>query len=195
MATAARRYHHGNLREALLERAERTLAERGAQALSLRELARDAGVSHGAPRRHFADKQALLEALAQSGFERLGAGLSAAGAGAGPGFHARLLAVARAYARFASDHAALLELMFASKHRPDAAEGLRSASVAAFAAPRRVIADGQAAGEVRPGDLDRVASGAWAAVHGAGAMVAAGLAGPEVVDDAVAVVVDGLRPR
>ena len=74
----ARPYHHGNLRSELLEQAERVLADRGAGALSLRELAREIGVSHAAPRRHFADKQALLDALAEDGFDRLGAELRAA---------------------------------------------------------------------------------------------------------------------
>ena len=195
IATGARPYHHGNLRQALLDRAERTLADRGVQALSLRELARDAGVSHAAPRRHFPDKQALLEALAESGFVRLADELSAAAAGAGPEFHARLLSVARAYVRFATDHAALLELMFASKHRPDAAESLRAASTQAFAAPLAVVADGQASGDVVPGDLDGIAQAAWATVHGVASMVAAGMAGERLIDDAVALLVDGLRPR
>ena len=70
MTATARPYHHGNLRPALLGAAERALA-RGRE-LSLRELAREIGVSHAAPRRHFADKQALLDALALDGFERLG---------------------------------------------------------------------------------------------------------------------------
>src|SRR5690348_14709991 len=109
---AARAYHHGNLRTALLEAAEKTLRERGVQALSLRELAREAGVSHGAPRRHFADRQALLDALAGAGFERLGAELRAAAAGAGEDFESRLRAIAAAYVRFATEDAALLELMF-----------------------------------------------------------------------------------
>ena len=81
--TTARSYHHGNLRAALLERAEAVLAEGGE--LSLRELARQVGVSHAAPRRHFPDKQALLDALAMDGFERLGAELSAALAAADAG--------------------------------------------------------------------------------------------------------------
>ena len=59
-----RPYHHGNLRQALLAQAERTVRERGVQELSLRELAREVGVSHAAPRRHFPDRQALLDALA-----------------------------------------------------------------------------------------------------------------------------------
>ena len=80
-----RPYHHGNLRSELLACAERALGEGGLAQLSLRELARQAGVSHAAPRRHFADKQALLDALAQDGFERLGRELRAAIDGAGDG--------------------------------------------------------------------------------------------------------------
>src|SRR2546423_10657820 len=86
--TASRRYHHGSLRAALLERAEQVVTERGVHALSLRELAREVGVSHGAPRRHFAGRQALLDALALEGFERLGRALRAALDGAGDRFDA-----------------------------------------------------------------------------------------------------------
>ena len=89
---AARTYHHGNLRAALLDEAERSLSRRGASELSLRELARAVGVSHAAPRRHFPDKQALLDALAEDGFERLGRVLRDALAAAGPAFDARLRA-------------------------------------------------------------------------------------------------------
>src|SRR3954451_23122276 len=113
---ATRPYHHGNLRAELLERAVEVVSERGVDALSLRELARDVGVSHAAPRRHFADRQALLDAVAQSGFDRLGAELRAAADGAGEDFTARLQATALAYVRFATEDAALLELMFAGKH-------------------------------------------------------------------------------
>src|SRR5580704_19303956 len=66
-----RPYHHGHLRDTLLAEAERTLREQGVEQLSLRDLARQAGVSHAAPRRHFADRQALLGALAAAGFLRL----------------------------------------------------------------------------------------------------------------------------
>src|SRR5450755_2150985 len=95
-----RPYHHGNLRTALLQQAERTLRERGVQELSLRELAREVGVSHGAPRRHFPDRQALLDALAEAGFARLGTELRQAVDGAGEDFQARLQATATAYVRF-----------------------------------------------------------------------------------------------
>src|ERR1700743_3241233 len=68
---ADRPYHHGHLRDTLLAEAERTLREQGVEQLSLRDLARQLGVSHAAPRRHFADRQALLDALAGAGFARL----------------------------------------------------------------------------------------------------------------------------
>ena len=70
--------------------------------LSLRELARQVGVSHGAPRRHFSDRQALLDALAEAGFARLGGELRTAADGAGEDFEARLQATGGAYVRFAT---------------------------------------------------------------------------------------------
>jgi AcrR family transcriptional regulator len=180
-------YHHGNLRAALLDEAERRL---GDGELSLRELARAVGVSHGAPRRHFADKQALLDALAEGGFARLGRALEADG----QDFTSRLAALARAYVRFATEHAALLELMFAGKHRsPD----LEAAADRAFAAPLALIADGQAAGEVVAGDPERVANVAFAAVHGLAALAGAGVLEVDdaLVTETVERLVLGLRPR
>ena len=159
MAVSQRPYHHGNLRAALLARAEETLSQEGAGELSLRELARQVGVSHAAPRRHFPDKRALLDALAEDGFERLGRDLREAIDAAGERFEDRLLAFAQAYVAFATRHAALLELMFAGKHRPGAAESLRAAADRAFEAPLALIAEGQAAGEVVPGESS--ASRSW----------------------------------
>src|SRR3954470_6569087 len=127
-AAPVRPYHHGNLRAELLRCAERTLDAGGVQPLSLRELARELGVSHAAPRRHFAGKQALLDALAEDGFERLGRAMAAATEDAGPAVADRLRAIAGTYVRFATEHAALLELMYAGKHRPGAAESLREAA-------------------------------------------------------------------
>ena len=66
-------YHHGKLREALLARAREVIEEAGVEGLSLRQLARDLGVSHAAPGKHFRDKQALLDALALDGFRSMNA--------------------------------------------------------------------------------------------------------------------------
>jgi AcrR family transcriptional regulator len=185
-------YHHGDLRRALLAEAERRLATGGE--LSLRELARATGVSHAAPRRHFPDKQALLDALALQGLARLGAALDAAIAGAAPTFTARLTAMARAYVAFATEHPALLELAFAGKHR-DAAIG--AAAEAAFAGALALVADAQAAGEVVPGE--DVAATAWATIHGVAALATGGMLDPAALDALVPETIEhlvlGLRPR
>ena len=190
--SAARTYHHGNLRAALLASAEEALA--AGEDLSLRELARRVGVSHAAPRRHFTDKQALLDALAEDGFERLGTLLAVSATG--PDFSRRLLAFARAYVAFAVEHAALLELMFAGKHR---SEGVRAASERAFEGPLAMIVDAQEAGEVVPGTLEEVATVALASLHGLAAMVNNGMLEAAALDEIVPAAVErlelGLRPR
>jgi AcrR family transcriptional regulator len=180
-----RPYHHGNLRSALLEQAERTVRERGVQELSLRELARDVGVSHAAPRRHFADRQALLDALAETGFERLGAELRGAFDAAGDDFEARLRATAAAYVRFATRDAALLELMFAGKHREEFG-ALHEAADRAFAILLELIEQGQAEGALEPGEPERVGLVLFATVQGIAALVTAGIVVPEQVDGLVA---------
>jgi AcrR family transcriptional regulator len=198
--TTARPYHHGNLREALLAAGERALESGGAQNLSLRELAREVGVSHAAPRRHFADRQALLDALALAGFERLGAALADAITSAGPDFDARLLALTRAYVAYATEHPALVELMFASKHQAGAAPELAQAADVAFAPALAAVAEGQAAGAVVGGDPERVAKVAFAAIHGLVALANNGMLDDDLslegfLEEAVERLVAGLRPR
>ena len=192
--TTARSYHHGNLRAELLEHAEAVLAEGGE--LSLRELARQVGVSHAAPRRHFPDKQALLDALALDGFERLGAALTDALVAADPGLRGRLLAFGLTYVRFATEHAALLELMYAGKH---ARQDVLAASNEAFAAAFGLFHAGQAAGEIVAGDPERLGTVAFASLHGLAAMVNGGLLDTAGLDEMVTETVDrlvlGLAPR
>jgi AcrR family transcriptional regulator len=184
-AVAERPYHHGNLRTALLEQAERTVRERGIQELSLRELARDVGVSHGAPRRHFPDRQALLDALALAGFERLGTELRDATDGAGDGFRARVQATATAYIRFATRDAALLELMFAGKHKQPSGE-LQRAAESAFAVMLELIDQGQREGALDSGEPERVGLVLFATIQGIAALVTAGMVAPEQLDELVA---------
>jgi AcrR family transcriptional regulator len=180
-----RPYHHGNLRAALLEQAERTVRERGVQDLSLRELAREVGVSHAAPRRHFPDRQALLDALADAGFARLGASLRTAVDGAGEEFEPRLRATAAAYIKFATRDAALLELMFASKHG-DQSGALNEAAERAFAVLLELIAQGQAEGALEPGDPERVGLVLFATIQGIAALVSGGIVVPDQLDELVA---------
>ena len=204
---ADRPYHHGDLRSALLTSAERTLAERGPAALSLRELAREAGVSHAAPGRHFQDKQALLDALALSGFQRLQADLEEAGeavrqagntrSGAGPDTEAYLLALARAYMGFALPNAALLDLMYARKHDSDISDQLAAAVSDLLTIVLNAIAEGQRAGEITEGDPGSIAFTVASALHGFGSFSADNSAG-DVDEDLETVVhhlISGLAPR
>jgi AcrR family transcriptional regulator len=166
MKASPRPYHHGNLREALLRAAEKALETGGPQSISLRELSRELGVSHTSPRRHFADKQALLDALALRGFERFDEVLARALGQRGQDFKGRLTKMARAYVGFALKHPALLSLMFEAKHRPDAPREILEASEKAFSRAPATFAEGQAAGEVVPGDPTRLAIVVFSALLG-----------------------------
>jgi AcrR family transcriptional regulator len=181
-----RPYHHGNLRTALLVRAERTVREHGVDQLSLRELARQVGVSHGAPRRHFPDRQALLDAVAEAGFERLGAELRLALEGASEDFEARLRATAVAYVRFATRDAALLELMFAGKNREQQSGSLHDAAERAFSIMLELIERGQADGILEPGDPERVGLVLFATIQGIAALVTGGIVQADQLDELVA---------
>lgn len=107
----SRPYHHGDLRAALIAEGLRMLAERDLDALSLREVARNVGVSATAVYRHFSDKEALMTALAQEGLRRLAAAQHAAADAAGGG-KAGFAATGRAYVRFALANPALFRLIF-----------------------------------------------------------------------------------
>jgi AcrR family transcriptional regulator len=184
-----RPYHHGRLRAELLVEAGRTLREQGIEALSLRDLARQAGVSHAAPRRHFADRQALLDALAEAGFARLGDEVRTAIDGAGENYDARLRAAVTAYVRFATQDAALLDLMFAAKGaRQDAVAPESSAPL--FATVADLIDEGQQAGRLPPGDPERLRLLLAAILAGIAALVTSGRARPgqteALITDAVA---------
>jgi AcrR family transcriptional regulator len=148
-------YHHGNLRTTLLTAAEQTLRERGIEQVSLRDLARQAGVSHGAPSRHFHDRQALLDALATAGFVRLGDEIAAAIENAGDDFAAQLRAVAASYVRFAVDDAALLELMITSR-KADGPDALTKAPERPYAILTELLQHGRETGKLRHGDPERL---------------------------------------
>jgi AcrR family transcriptional regulator len=196
---ATRPYHHGDLRAALLRAAELALESTGSEDLSLRELSRELGVSNMAPRRHFANKQALLDALALEGFERLGAVLNRAIADREQNFDARIVKLARAHVRFATKHPALIRLMFSAKHRADAPGDLIAASHLALASGPATVADGQVSGAVVQGDPARLALVVFSAVEGLVALSTNGQFGgvslDRLVEEIVAQIILGLRPR
>ncbi|WP_306365770.1 TetR/AcrR family transcriptional regulator [Nocardiopsis sp. CC223A] len=191
-----RPYHHGDLRAALLAGAERALAARGPAALSLRELAREAGVSHAAPSRHFRDKRALLDALALSGFERLTAQLTAAAAAPGD-TRSGLLAMARVYVAFALRNAALLDLMYSRKHDPESSEELTAAVERLLDTMMGIITEGQRTGEIAAGDPSVIAFTMAATLHGFASLNST--TAPEEADALLPGVIDvlatGLLPR
>ncbi|MFD8812587.1 TetR/AcrR family transcriptional regulator [Streptomyces sp. NPDC059627] len=194
----SRPYHHGDLRAALLAGAERTLREKGTAALSLRELARDTGVSHAAPGRHFKDKQALLDALTLSGFERLNQALAAANR-PDTALEPRMTALARAYVTFAVDNPELLELMYSRKHDPDLGTELAASAELSLGSFVQLVADAQQRGEIVQGDPEAVTLAAAAGVHGLAALATNGTLRPDVVlaglEQHIHLLLHGLKPR
>ncbi|MDI1452106.1 TetR/AcrR family transcriptional regulator [Polyangium sp. 6x1] len=146
-----RPYHHGDLPRALREGALALIEERGPMGFTLRELARRVGVSHAAPYRHFADKRALLTALAAEGAHRLADAVDAALTAAGPDLRARFLAAAHAYVRFAMDHPGYFQAMFSTDADPNdpAHVNGRERSLGLL---YRYIAEAQAAGYFGEGE-------------------------------------------
>lgn len=199
MKTTKRPYHHGDLRSALLRAAELALESGGSDSLSLRELSRSLGVSYTAPRRHFANKQALLDALALEGFERLGATLDRAVAGRSEGFDLRMTKLARTYVRWAMKHSALIRLMVTAKHKADAPSTLVEASNRALSAGPLTIVDGQASGAVVQGDPLRLALAVFSAAEGLIAICTNGEFDGVPIDRLVVEIVQqiiaGIRPR
>ena len=106
-APATNTYHHGALRQALLQRAAEVIENDGIEALTLRGLARDLGVSHAAPNRHFRNKEELLATLAASAYEQMSAATLDAADAAGDDPWVRLNAMGRGYLRWALEHRAL----------------------------------------------------------------------------------------
>ncbi|MFR9776955.1 TetR/AcrR family transcriptional regulator [Micromonospora sp. MS34] len=169
--TTTRGYHHGDLRRALLEAAVQAIGESGPAALSLRDLARRAGVSHAAPAHHFGDKAGLLTALAVEGFDLLGAALDRAGGD--------LLEAGVAYVHFAVGHRAHFEVMFS----PDLYRADDPALVAARTRAGAALRGGVAALPGPPREPDRDALAAWSIVHGFATLWLAGALPPSVGAD------------
>ena len=138
MSTSKRRkvaYHHGDLRASVLRAASELLEKKGVDGLSLRDVARRAGVSHNAPYRHFPSRGALLAALAADGFERFGEELAAAERAGG------LRARGEAYIRFALAHPRRFRLMFGSGLDLSSDENLQEQATRAFGGLQQAISE------------------------------------------------------
>jgi AcrR family transcriptional regulator len=204
MAPAIRKprhsYHHGDLKEALVEAAAAIVRTNGVSALTLREVAGRTGVSPAAPYRHFPDRRALIAAVAERGFERLGqammAGMQSAGGRAG------FKQVAIAYVRFGLDNPAEYRVMFG----PELADSsdfpsLQQTGRAVLGGVAGAVSGLQAAGLVGPGDPSLIAAALWSTLHGLVMLVLDGQTehiapDPDVlVEEATRIVMFGIAPR
>jgi AcrR family transcriptional regulator len=156
-------YHHGRLRQTLIETAVKTIAQRGVDALSLRELAARAGVSPGAPYHHFPNRSDLLASIAEEGFTRLEAQLTAAHDAAPYNASARLEALGLAYVAFALSSLGYFRVMF---HGGSTSIGPTEAGLRTFNILRDAVVACQQAGEAPRGDPAGLVLVAWSAVHG-----------------------------
>src|SRR3984957_6457964 len=127
-----RGYHHGNLKEALLEAALRLIAEKGPAGFTFADAARLAGVSPAAPYRHFRDRDELLSSIAQRGFEQFEAALTAAWDDGRPDTVTAFERVGKAYLAFAREEPAFYSAMFESGLPVDLNPTLLAASERAF---------------------------------------------------------------
>lgn len=186
-------YHHGDLPAALVSAARLLLAEPGAE-LSLREVARRAGVSNAAPYRHFAGLPALIDAVAADVFDDLATALESAAAQAASASEA-LRALAHEYVAFVVERPSEARIAFA---RPKAERSPGSpvevAAGRAFAAVVAVMVRGQEAGEFSPGDAGQAAFTGWALIHGVAMLALSGQV-DAAGDDARRSLVDGALVR
>lgn len=155
-------YHHGDLRRAVIDAAVTVIARDGTDALSLRDLARRLGVSHQAPYRHFADKHALLAAIAKEGFARLTETLRA-----GPRLDAdltrALIDTGVRYVEFALAEPAYYRVMFATAATPTPGPSFPDSAMEIVTYG---IGRGQAAGILPPVPARDLALLSWTVVHG-----------------------------
>lgn len=161
---APRAYHHGDLRAAALQAAERILEKEGVDALTLRAVARAVGVSHTAPKNHFGDLQGLLSELAAVGYRRYGAALVSAMEAAGDEPRLRMRAMGRAYVAFARAHPGLFVLMYRGERLDMARASLREA----IEGTRQALRDAtlSVTSDAPPLQLAARATASWALVHG-----------------------------
>ncbi len=183
-APSRARYHHGDLRHALLEAALTLVSKRGVEGFSLRETAREVGVSPAAAYRHFEDKAALLEALATDGMGRLAVAMEKAIARApgAPGSPARaaaeLAALGTAYVEFAVAHPSHFRVMFGPWCDHPEMEELPPEALPGGRDPYQILVDTLdglvRAGAIAPAARAGAEIAAWASVHGLASLLVEG---------------------
>ena len=160
-------YHHGDLKNALIQAGTQIVSQEGVQGLSLRKVAQRAGVSHAAPYAHFADKQALIAAISTEGYRRLYAEISAAGQRYAGDPLRQLVEGAWAYVQFALNDPDHFKITLSSViEKENDYPAFVEVSRQSFALVVQLVAACQAAGILDPGPSDVVAVGVWSLIHG-----------------------------
>jgi AcrR family transcriptional regulator len=188
------RYHHGDLRRALLQAAVRTIRAHGVSGLTLRGVGGALGVSRTALYRHFRDKSALLAAVGAEGFRLLHEELSSAWERAGRGREG-LEAMGAAYVRFAVWHPSHYRVMFGADLIDVEHDELKQEGAGAFAVLVQAIVMLQQEGLARRDDPQQMALFIWAAVHGVAMLAIDGRLGPDAsaIDDLTAYATGRIR--
>ncbi len=166
-SSATRPYHHGNLRQALVDAASLLVAERGLDGLTLAEAAKRVGVTGAAPYRHFQDRQALVDELARQGFSRFSATLAAAARSA-PGPLDAFIIMGQAYLDFARREPGLYRAMFSARPSGEIGQDTHAMLIEGVAAM-------MAASGHPMNDPEKLALKIWALAHGVASLEAAGL--------------------
>lgn len=165
-------YHHGDLRNALIQAGLEILAAGGAATLDLRKVARKAGVSHAAPYRHFTDKQALIAALNEEGFRMLAKRIQSTLREVPDDAFEQLRGIAQAYVHFAQDNPWLMREMFSGLTiEREAFPSLYEASKAVFHLYVEVVQRGQARNSIIDGDPGALAGVLWSLLHGVAILI------------------------
>ncbi|MGD0708896.1 MAG: TetR/AcrR family transcriptional regulator [Anaerolineaceae bacterium] len=178
-----KKYHHGDLKNALIKAGVDILAEEGVGGLSLRKVARKAGVSHAAPYAHFADKQALIAAISTEGFRILDEQFSSIREKYQADPKRQLVEAAWTYVWFAQTDPAHFRVTFSSaveqeKNYP----ALVEMTVKSFGQVVQIVGACQAAGLLRPGPLDLLAVSVWSVVHGFASLLIEGQISHTILD-------------
>jgi AcrR family transcriptional regulator len=173
-AKSRQAYHHGDLKNALMETALQHIAREGARTLSLREVARRTGVSHTASYRHFQSKEGLLAAIAEQGFRRLSDAMHAAMQQHAHDPVAALQASGVAYVEFGVSYPEHLNIMFGIQIAHEEYPALAEASKEAYALLTSIVSEGLQSGGLRGSDERTVTLAAWSIVHGLALLIAGG---------------------